>query len=572
MQAGDREARHRERLASWRERHPGSAHRYLELDALEELKATNDRLAREDMRRRPEECASYPSLVTIGNTHRCNLTCNMCFKQLDGIDNMTLPEMGLARYEALAHELFPHVRTVALSVSGEPLVSRSLFDELDLLATYGVRASVTTNGMPLHRKGLLERLLPALDRLTVSMDGADEPVFDSIRRGASFPRVVENIRLFHRHVDALPADEPRPRLVFNHILQHKNVTQLPRLVELAHELRADAVHVDHVYVHAGLNREDSLERHRRLTNEMLARAAETADRLGLELRLPEPFRIDDDEPDAPYEPLPDDELLRHARTRLSTVPYDAGRDDPLLADSGLALVREAQAAGAANPELVARMRARGILSGPLEWGVPQLGPSLIPREMEKVSSCLYPWRETFVEYNGVVVPCCNPSLGAARTIGVLEPGGPSLREIWNDRAYRELRRSLSTGRSFGFCRFCYLVEPVDEARWGGERTWFERTLVLEPGQPQLAGRVPAGQRVVITALRSGPVAPGTLLEFGDPSAIRHALEAVVPGGPDATGAASFQAALPAPLTIEDLQEVWVRATSRVELEIVGFTA
>jgi sulfatase maturation enzyme AslB (radical SAM superfamily) len=186
----DRSTRHQQRLAGWRERHPRSAHRTLDLDALEALKSENDALARRDMRERPEVCASYPTFVTIGNTHKCNLTCKMCFKQLDDADNMTLPEMGLECFEALAHELFPHVRMVALSVSGEPLVSRSLFDELDLLATYGVRASVTTNGMPLHRAGLIERLLPALHTLTVSMDGADEPVFNSIRSGASFAKVV----------------------------------------------------------------------------------------------------------------------------------------------------------------------------------------------------------------------------------------------------------------------------------------------------------------------------------------------------------------------------------------------
>src|SRR5262245_1380903 len=253
---------HQHRLASWRERHPRSAHRYLDLEALAQLKAENDALARQDMARRPEVCASYPSFLTIANTHRCNLTCQMCFKQLDDADNMTLPELGLECFESLAHELFPHLRTVALSVSGEPLVSRSLFDELDLLATYGVRARVTTNGMPLHRAGLLERLLPALDTLTVSMDGADEPVFNSIRRGASFKKVVANIRRFNEFRAALPPDGFRPRLHFSHTLQWKNVIQLPRLIELAHELRADGVYVEHVYIHGTLNKEDSLEGHK----------------------------------------------------------------------------------------------------------------------------------------------------------------------------------------------------------------------------------------------------------------------------------------------------------------------
>ncbi len=563
----DRETRHRQRLAGWRERHPRSPHLGLDLEALEHLKSVNDRLAAQDMRERPEECRSYPSFVTIGNTHKCNLTCNMCFKQLDDADNMTLPEMGLECFESLAHELFPHLRSVALSVSGEPLISRSIFDELDLLATYGVRASVTTNGMPLHRRGLLERLLPALGTLTISMDGADEPVFNSIRRGASFTKVVENIHLFHRCVDALPPDEPRPRLVFNHILQHKNVTQLPRLIELAHELRADSVHVDHVYIHAGLNGEDSLEQHKQLTNRMLEQAAETAARLGVQVRLPQPFL--DEAADQAYEQLDSATLLRQGDEHPPTVPYDPARHDPLQTDPALELLRETEAAGGGNPRFVDGLLTRGLMSSHLKWGVPQLGPSLIPPALEKVSSCLYPWRESFVEYNRVVVPCCNPSLGAGRTLGLFEPGTP-FREIWNNQAYRELRRSLSTGRSFGFCRFCYLVEPVDEAKWGTDEIWFKFALRLDPGQPQLAGHVPAGMRGVITELRTGSVPAGTRLEIGTVESILRVVEAErAPGGDGYT----LRSALRSPVTVTGPLDVWVRceASRGIELELHGFT-
>src|SRR5262245_6101634 len=369
----DRRTQHERRLESWRERHPGSQHRYLDLDALEHLKSVNDALARQDMRERPEVCAAYPTLMTIGNTHRCNLTCKMCFKQLDDADNMTLPEMGLECFEALAHEIFPHLRIAALSVSGEPLVSRSLFAELDLLATYAVRASVTTNGMPLHRTGLLERLLPALHTLTVSMDGADEPVFNSIRRGASFAKVVANIRRFNEHRDALPPDEFRPRLHFSHILQWRNVTQLPQLIELAKELEVDRVHVDHVYIHVSLNEDDSLEGHRRLTNRMLEQAAETAARLGVEVRLPQPFAVEGD-PDLAYEALDDETLLAQGREEPPTVRYDPARHDPVLVDPVIPLLEETRAAGAGNRAFVDTLLSRGLLGTHLKWGLPQLGP------------------------------------------------------------------------------------------------------------------------------------------------------------------------------------------------------
>ena len=553
----DRGSRHEARLESWREQHPRSAHRYLDLEALEQIKAENDALARQDMRTRPEVCASYPTFLTIANTHRCNLTCQMCFKQLDDADNMTLPELGLECFESLAHEIFPHVRSVALSVSGEPLVSRTLFEELELLATYAVRAAVTTNGMPLHRAGLIERLLPALHTLTVSMDGADEPVFNSIRRGASFTKVVANIRRFNQQRDELPRDEYRPRLHFGHILQWKNVTQLPRLVELAHELHVDHVHVDHVYIHSSLNREDSLEGHKRLTNEMLERAAETAARLGVSLRLPGPFVIGDGAPDAPYEPFDAETLMRQGREHPPTVPYDPKRHEPSQVDPVPSILRESQSAGASNAEFTDRLLARGLLNTHLKWGVPQLGPSLIPREMEKSSSCLYPWRESFVEYNRVVAPCCNPAFGAGRAMGTLEPGVP-FREIWNNAAYRELRRSLASGRSYSFCRFCYLVESVDEASWGARETHFKMAFEFEPGETRFVATLPAGTRGVITALESGAVPEGTKLEIRSTDALLGVVE--IARGRAHTGP-TCRTSLEKPLVVQGPQAVWLRCTA-----------
>ena len=503
---------HQARLDAWRERHPTSPHAYLALDDLEALKTKNDALAEKDRRERPDVCESYPSFMTIGNTHKCNLTCQMCFKQLDDAENMSLPDMGLGLFERVGHELFPHLRSVALSVTGEPLISPTIFDELDLLATYGVRASITSNGMPLSKKGLLERMMPATDTLTISMDGASAPTFNAIRRRADFDRVVKNIRLYNEARDALPAEAARPRLRFGHILQFRNVTELPRLVELAHELDVDDVHVDHVYIHARLNAGDSLHAHRRLTNEMLERARETAERLGVVVSLPDPHDVSDGVPDEPYAPIPDDTLLQQGRERLPTVPFDPEVHERYDLDPQFQALAEVRAEGGGNPEYVERLLERRALLGHLQWGLPQLGESLVPPEAEKVSSCHYAWRESFIEYNGLVAPCCNASMGAGRVIAHVDEA-PTFREIWNGEVYRRLRRSLSSGRCYKFCRTCYLFEPVDEAAWGTNETWFKATAELSGEEPVEAGRVPSGSRVVLTELRSGDVPKEARLEI-----------------------------------------------------------
>jgi MoaA/NifB/PqqE/SkfB family radical SAM enzyme len=503
---------HTERVARWCERRPGSAHRRLGLDELEERKGANEALNLREQEERPEVCASYPSFLTVGNTHKCNLTCGMCFKQLDDVENMTLPDMGMERFERIAHELFPHVRTVALSVTGEPLVSRTILEELELLGTYAVRAWITSNGMPLAKPGLIEALMPATETLVISMDGASPETFDAIRRRADFAKVVRNLERFLAARDALPPGAHRPRLHVNHILQRRNLLELPRLVELTHHLRVDHVAVDHVYVHDGLNPEDSVLAHPRLVNRVLEEARAAAARLGVELELPEPFDVEGAPPDAPFEPVLNDTLRAQARVRLASVRFDPAIHERWNDEHRWRVARETRDAGGGNAEYVERLLDERQLLGHLRWGVPQLGPSLIPAADRKVSECTYPWRESFLEYNGVVAPCCNPAVDAGRVLGHLDDA-PSFREIWNGEAYRRLRASLASGACYRFCRTCYLYEPPTEADWGTNETWLRARVALRPDEPAPIGAVPPGRRVVVTEVRSGPVPPGARLEI-----------------------------------------------------------
>ncbi len=568
---GNLEDAHQARLAAWREAHPGSPHAFHDLATLEALKAENDRRAEQDRRDRPDECAAYPTMMTIGNTHKCNLTCNMCFKQLDDVDNMSLPDMGWQRFASLGHELFPHLRHVALTVSGEPLISRTIFEELDLMASYGVRGSLTTNGMPLARKGLMEHLLPALHALVVSMDGASQPVFDSIRRGASFPKVLENIRRFNAARDALPRNAQRPRLEFNHILQWKNVSELPRLIELAHKLHVDGVKVDHVYVHTGLNEEDSLEGHRELTNRMFDEAQATAWRLGVALRLPDHFTIPAEYAERPYRAPDEAALLAHAREHLHTVPFDERVHERFDLDLPFVEIERVRAAGGGNTAYVERLLDSGRLAGSLRWGVPQLGPSLMPQGYEKVSACLYPWRESFVEFNGVVAPCCNHSMSAGRVMGRYEVGD-SFRAIWNGPVYRELRRSLSTGRSFKFCRYCYVVEGANEAQWGNEETWCRMHVALDGDTPSAAGQVPARRRFLLTEVRSGPAFEGARLELAAESEVFATLVAQRAPNGAWTCEHKYDRAQATPPTVAAEKVVYLRClgSRKMDVELVGY--
>ena len=91
--------------------------------------------------------------------------------------------------------------------------------------------------------------------------------------------------------------------------------------------------------------------------------------------------------------------------------------------------------------------------------MPQLGDSLIPKSQVKHNRCLYPWREAYIAWDGQVGPCCSPALLDAGNMGPVKDHLFS--EVWNSPIYQRLRKSLREGRTYKFCRHCYVVNPED---------------------------------------------------------------------------------------------------------------
>jgi radical SAM protein with 4Fe4S-binding SPASM domain len=422
-------------------------------EELEELKRKNESIAYEERRTRPDSVRAWPQYLTIMNTYKCDLECPMCFKQLDDVFNMSLPDMDWSIFEKVAHETFPHLRLINLSVSGEPLVSRTIFRELELMRFYGVKTDITTNGMPLARRGLLDALVPVCHALTVSFDGGTKETFEYVRKGANWDTVLKNLRLFNSMRNRY-APEDRPIFRMNHVYQYANARELTKVVELAKDVGIDFLNVEHIYVHREYQGQTSLQSHPRLANEMIERARERAAEIGLSARFPTLYDVSSGEPDRAYGEVPGDWLELEAKRKIEKKMF---RDMPPQ-EAG-PVKRAFDQNVSSNAELVARRDNGWFLPKAFDYGIPQLGESLIPDAAVKHNGCFYPWREAFISWDGQVGPCCSPALFEAGNMGNLHDAPFS--EIWNGPIYQRLRRSIREGRTYKFCRHCYIVNPED---------------------------------------------------------------------------------------------------------------
>lgn len=162
-------------------------------------------------------------LLQVEPTLRCNLRCVMCpWLELRA-------EAGDMVWETF-QRLVPYLRSadgLDLTGGGEPLVQPRLVDMVRAGKQAGCTVGFSTNGVLLDAQARSLLLGAGVDWVALSLDAAVPETYASIRPGASFDAVVENI--------ARLADAGRgaPSLSIFFVMMRQNVHELPTLVSLA---------------------------------------------------------------------------------------------------------------------------------------------------------------------------------------------------------------------------------------------------------------------------------------------------------------------------------------------------
>jgi MoaA/NifB/PqqE/SkfB family radical SAM enzyme len=135
--------------------------------------------------------------LVLEPTSRCNLACRTCIRNSWQEPAGDMDETTFARLAA-ALRRFPHLETVMFGGFGEPTAHPRFLDMLRSVKAAGLRAELTTNATLLD-DALVDGLFrEGLDTLWISLDGTTEESFETIRAGASLPRVLENVERLAR--------------------------------------------------------------------------------------------------------------------------------------------------------------------------------------------------------------------------------------------------------------------------------------------------------------------------------------------------------------------------------------
>ncbi len=176
-------------------------------------------------------------------TTACNFDCTTCIRHswLDG-----LGQMDWATFERLAEQLddLHQLETVHFGGFGEPLTHPAILDMLEALSSKGLKLEIITNGSLLTEEVALKLIDLGLEKIYVSLDGADDKEYNRIREGADFNQVYANIRQLHRLKEEKGVKKPSINIEF--VAMKSNYHRLPDLVRLMPEIGARELLVTNV--------------------------------------------------------------------------------------------------------------------------------------------------------------------------------------------------------------------------------------------------------------------------------------------------------------------------------------
>ncbi|WP_018124246.1 radical SAM protein [Desulfovibrio oxyclinae] len=233
----------------------------------------NDRYVAEN---RHEDVVTYPKLITLTTTMRCNYRCWMCYQQHFKGD------MDWNIVERLRHVL-PFVKTVQ-AFGGEPLLYGRLEELCELSRENRCELEMITNGSMLDERRRSMFVDNETSLIKVSLEAATQQTYESIRGGDLFA-TLGNLKAL--------ADERsrkgrnKPQLQINFVAMERNIRELPDLVRLAADHGVDRVLV--LFMNAQKREElarESLFLHQNLSDECMAAALDAGKRHGVDVTVP----------------------------------------------------------------------------------------------------------------------------------------------------------------------------------------------------------------------------------------------------------------------------------------------
>jgi len=161
--------------------------------------------------------------LAIEPNNTCNLRCIMCpYKKMK------------RKKEIMSMQLFKKIvdqaseigcKEVALAQYNEPFLDKDIFERIKYLRKKGIKSIIYSNGTLMGEEMRKKALENPPDTIRFSVDGATKKTFESIRIGANYENVVNNIIALYRERNKRKQNLPVIEVYFTILEKNKNETR-----------------------------------------------------------------------------------------------------------------------------------------------------------------------------------------------------------------------------------------------------------------------------------------------------------------------------------------------------------
>ena len=144
--------------------------------------------------------SEIPLYLLIEPTSVCNLACPMCFQDDESFTTKSF--MGMMSFDLFkraiteAHEI--GIKAITLASRGEPTLHPQLPEMLSFMKGKFLDIKLNTNGTKLNEKISRAIIENGVNEIVFSIDSGKKEIFEKLRYGAKFEKVLQNVKDFLR--------------------------------------------------------------------------------------------------------------------------------------------------------------------------------------------------------------------------------------------------------------------------------------------------------------------------------------------------------------------------------------
>jgi radical SAM protein with 4Fe4S-binding SPASM domain len=183
------------------------------------------------------EMKGLPFSVSIEPTTACNLRCPEC---PSGLRSFTRPTGNLKKefFESFIQENHKHLINLTFYFQGEPFIHNSFLDMVRYASSHRVFTTTSTNGHFLTKSTCEEVIHSGLDRILISIDGANQDTYVQYRKEGKLDKVIEGTQNL---IEAKKLHGKGPEVVFQFLVVRPNEHEIEEVQALGKRLGVDRV-------------------------------------------------------------------------------------------------------------------------------------------------------------------------------------------------------------------------------------------------------------------------------------------------------------------------------------------